>query len=222
MYRANNCNTLEKKHLSLYKLGFVCSLLILSVIASQTFATQQELNKSDDIFNLSIEELMEVPIVVSASRREQEITKASVLISIITAEDIHYSGLTTIPEILQFVPGVDVRRIDRQRYAVGVRGLFGLYSDRTLILIDGRPVTDPIHGTTYWEQLPILVEDIERIEVVRGPVGAAWGANAFTGAINIITKKPGQYLGTLASTTVTEFGDTYTNLIYGFKQGPWN
>jgi iron complex outermembrane receptor protein len=81
---------------------------------------------------------------------------------------------------------------------------------------------DPIHGTAHWLNLPVLVEDIDRIEIVRGPVGAAWGANAFTGAINIITKKPEQCLGTMASTTINEFGDSYTFLRYGYKQGKWS
>ncbi len=227
----HRCNTIGgKPHMSItrcspsaWRSGFILGLLSLLSTTPQVFAEQQKPNQPhEELFEMSLEELMEIPIVVSASRQEQKITKASVPISIITAEDIHYSGMTAIPEILQFAIGVDVRKLDRQRYAVGVRGLFGLYSDRTLVLIDGRPVTDPIHGTTYWEQLPILIEDIERIEVVRGPVGAAWGANAFTGTINIITKKPDQCLGGLVSTTVTEFGDTYTHLRYGYKQGQWS
>lgn len=176
----------------------------------------------ESLLDLSIEELMDVPIAVSAARREQKTSETSAPVSIITAEDIHHSGLTTIPEILQFAPGVDVRRLDRQRYAVGVRGLLGTFSDRTLVLIDGRPATDPIYGTMHWENLPVLVEDIERIEIVRGPGGAAWGANAFTGVINIITKKPDQCAGGLVSTTLNGFGDTFTHLRYGDTEGPWS
>ncbi len=209
-----------KKHFIIYRVGFI--FLSLLVITSLAMANQQGTNEPDDLFEMSLEELMEIPIVISASRQEQKITEASVPISIITAKDIHNSGLTTIPEILQFTLGVDVRRLDRQRYIVGVRGLYGEFSDRTLILLDGRPVADPIHGTTHWQQIPILIEDIERIEVVRGPVGATWGANAFTGVINIITKKPNLFSGGLGSTTITEFGDTYNHLLYGFKEGRWN
>jgi len=204
------------------KFIFVLMLLVLFGSDARLLAEQQDANNKKDFFEMSIEELMEVPIVVSASRLPTRLQYLSAPVTVITAEDIHYSGLTTIPEILQFSPGVDVRRLDRQRYIVGVRGLFGMYSDRTLVLIDGRPATDPIHGTTHWEKLPILIEDIERIEIVRGPVGAAWGANAFTGVINIITKKPDQCLGGLASTTVSEFGDTYTHLRYGHRQGQWS
>ncbi|MBN1391437.1 MAG: TonB-dependent receptor, partial [Sedimentisphaerales bacterium] len=180
-----------------------------------------EISDKKDLLGMDMEQLAEMQVVVSASRQEQKLSEVTVPITIITAEDIHYSGATTIPEILQFAPGVDVRRLDRQRYIVGVRGLFGAYSDRTLVLIDGRPAMDPIYGTTHWENLPVLMEDIARIEIARSPVGAAWGANAFTGAINIITKKPDQCLGGLASTTINEFGDSYTHLRYGHKQDKW-
>ncbi len=183
-------------------------------------AGQNEANP-DNLFEMSLEELMNVPIV-SASRIPTKSRYLSAPVTVITAEDIHYSGATSIPEILQFAPGVDVRRLDRQRYIVGVRGLFGMYSDRTLVLIDGRPATDPVFSTTHWENLPVLMEDIERIEIVRGPGGAAWGANAFSGVINIITKKPDKCQGGLISTTVNEFGDTFTHLRYGQTHGKWS
>jgi outer membrane cobalamin receptor len=194
-------------------------ILILLVLTGQSIAQVEP--RPDNLLNLSLEELVNMP-VVSASRLPTQKQFLSAPVTVITAEDIHYSGATSIPEILQFAPGVDVRRLDRQRYIVGVRGLAGTFSDRTLVLIDGRPVTNPIFGTTHWESLPVLMEDIERIEIVRGPVGAAWGANAFTGVINIITQKPGEHPGGLMSTTVNEYGDTYTSLRYGQTQGKWS
>jgi outer membrane cobalamin receptor len=195
-------------------LSILFLLIQIPVIAQETISPE-------DLFEMDIEELMEVE-VISASRQPTSLKMLSAPVTVITSEDIHYSGLKSIPEILQFAPGVDVRRIDRQRYAVGVRGLFGLFSDRTLILLDGRPVTDPIHGTTHWEKLPIMVEDIDRIEIVRGPGGAAWGANAYTGVINIITKKPEDIPGVFSSTTITEFGDSYTHLRYAEKKDKWS
>jgi len=202
----------------------VLALWMVSTLTSAAFAeaTEQGTGNGESLFGASLEQLMEMPVVVSASRQAQKSGQVSAAVTVIMAEDIHRSGATNIPEILQFAPGVDVRRLDRQRYAVGVRGLFGVFSDRTLILVDGRPAIDPIYGTTHWENLPIMVEDIERIEVVRGPVGAAWGANAFTGVINIITKKPGTVNGALASSTINEFGDIWTHLRYGGSEGPWN
>lgn len=187
---------------------FVCTFNV------QLFAQQQDANKPEDLFEMSIEELMEVPVVVSASRQEQKIEELSVPVSVITAEDIHYSGLTSIPEILRFATGVDVTRLDRSRYMVGVRGLHSTVSDRTLVLINGRTTLNPIFGTP-WMELPVLLEDIERIEIVRGPGGAVWGTNAYTGVINIITKKPQDVTGVFSSTTINEFGDSYTHLRYG-------
>jgi outer membrane cobalamin receptor len=207
---------------SIFKSILVFGIIGSTIYASPVVGAQSEPNEQQNLFDLPIEQLMEVE-VVSVSRQPTSQKMLTAPVTIITSEDIHYSGLTSIPDILQFACGVDVRRIDRQRYAVGIRGLFGLFSDRTLILIDGRPVTDPIHGTTHWEKLPIMVEDIERIEVVRGPGGAAWGANAYTGVINIIMKKPEDIPGVFASTTITEFGDSYTHLRYGEKKdkGSW-
>jgi iron complex outermembrane receptor protein len=162
----------------------------------------------DNLYDMSLEQLMEIPVVVSAARQPQKITVSSVPISIITAEDIHYGGMTNLADILQFAPGIDVLPLSRIRSAVGVRGLHDFIADRTLTLINGRAADSMIFGGSEFYRLPLLIEDIERIEIVRGPGGAAWGANAFTGIINIITKKPGWLL----SSTVTEFGDTYNHI----------
>ena len=195
--------------------------LIVFCFSPHLLAQQQDANQPGDFFDMSIEELMEVPIVVSAARQEQKVGQLSVPVSVITDEDIHYSGLTNIPEILQFSPGIDMLRISRFRYAVGVRGLHEFISDRTLVLINGRSAESPLFGGSEYYTLPILMEDIERIEVVRGPGGAAWGANAFNGVINIITKKPEDVLGVFSSTTMTEFGDSYTHIRVADKKDKW-
>jgi iron complex outermembrane receptor protein len=167
---------------------------------------------------MSIEELMEVTIVTSASRLPQESEDFASPVTIITAKDIHYSGLTSIPEILEFACGVDVIQIDRRRYAIGVRGLEETFSDRTTLLINGQLADNPLYGGPDFQGLPLLIEDIERIEVFRSPGSAAWGANAVTGVINIVTKKPADVLGGMAKTTLTEFGDSYTHLRWAEKQ----
>jgi iron complex outermembrane receptor protein len=195
--------------------------LVVLGAGADLFARQQDANEPGGFFDMSIEELMEVE-VVSASRQAQKIGELSVPVSVISAEDIHYAGLTSIPEILQFAPGVDVIRLSRERYAVGVRGLHDLISDRTLTLINGRSAESPLFGGSEFYRYPLLLEDIERIEVVRGPGGAAWGANAFTGVINIITKKPEDVLGGFVSTNIDEFGDSYTHLRYAEKNGKWS
>jgi len=202
--------------------AFILIFLLVFVFSVQLFAGQKGIDSEQNFFEMSLEELVKEPyVVVSASRQSQKLTELSVPVSVITAEDIHHSGLTNIPEILQFYPGIDKLRLSRHRWAVGVRGLHEFISDRTLILINGRFAESPLFGGTECYPLPILMEDIERIEIVRGPGGAAWGANAFNGVINIITKKPEDVLGVFGSTTVTEFGDSYTHLRWAKKQDKW-
>lgn len=194
----------------------MCAFGMTAVVAND-----QESITHDELFEMSLEQLIDTPVVFSASRTEQKITHSAVPVTILTAADIHYSGVTNIPEALRFVPGVDVRRLDRSRYSVGVRGMIGQYSDRTLVLINGRTALDPVYGTTDWLNFPVLMEDIERIEVVRGPGGAVWGANAYNGVINIITKKRSPNLGNLFSTTVNEYGDTFTHIRVAGHNARW-
>ncbi|OHB62186.1 MAG: hypothetical protein A2167_01775 [Planctomycetes bacterium RBG_13_46_10] len=189
----------------------------------QLFAKQNGSVTEEDFFEMPLEDLARQPYkVVSASRQAQELNELSVPVSVVTAEDIHYSGLTTIPDILRFTPGVDVLQLDRNRAAVGVRGLHDPTSDRTLVLLNGRSAINPAFGGVEWEKLPVLLEDIDRIEVVRGPGGAAWGANAFSGVINIITKKPEDAVGVFASSTMNAFGDSYNHARWAAKDGNWS
>ncbi len=164
----------------------------------------------------------EFPTVVSAARQPRPIHRSSVPVSIVTAEEIHHGGHTTLSEILQFVPGVDMLAVDRNRPAVGVRGLHDTLSERTLSLVDGRSADSPIFGGSELMRLPLFVEDIERIEVVRGPGGASWGANAFTGVINVIMKEPDEVPGGLFSVTYNDFGDLYSQLRWGARRGGWS
>ncbi|CAG0965206.1 Colicin I receptor [Phycisphaerales bacterium] len=163
----------------------------------------------------------DVPVVVSASRRAQKLSELAVPVSLVTWKDIHYRGVTDIAQILTQVPGVNVLRVDRNRWAVGVRGLHHEFADRTLVLINGRNAGSPVVGGPDFGVLPVLAEDIERIEVVRGPGGAVWGANAFNGAINIITKKPEDSTGYLATTRLNEYGDSNSQLRWGAKGEKW-
>lgn len=163
----------------------------------------------------------ELPTVISASRKVQPAQYASVPTSVVSAEDLHHGGFVNAYEALQFVPGVDYGRPDRNRVAIGVRGLHDTLSDRTLLLIDGRQAESPVFGGAEWTRNPLLIEDIDRIEVVRGPGGAAWGANAFNGTINVITKTPEQTQGVLATGTANAFGDVYAHVRWGAKRGAW-
>lgn len=174
-----------------------------------------------DFADLSLEDLLQIRVteVTSASRQALPAHQSSIPVSVVTSDDIRYGGRTTLSEILQFVPGVDALLPDRNAPAVGVRGLHDQFSNRTLLLIDNRMAENAAYGAVEYQRTPLILEDIERIEVVRGP-SAAWGANAFNGVINIITKDPEDTRGFLASTTISEFGSTYNQMRYGGTFGP--
>ncbi len=157
----------------------------------------------------------DIPVVTTGSRRAQPITQSSVPMSILTAEDLRLGGFRNPAEALMFVPGMDVLRLDRNRYAIGVHGLEHEFSDRTLFLIDGRNAGDPLFGSVDFLRLPLLMENISRIEVVRGAGGAAWGASAFNGVVNVITQRPSETQGILFSSGINHFGDIFNTARYG-------
>ncbi len=196
-------------------------LLNCGLFSTQLSAQQQDPNERGKLFDLSLKELMEIE-VVSASRQQQSAAELTVPVSIITAEDIRAGGLTSIPEIIQFAPGVDVLKIGRNRYAVGIRGLHETFSDRTTLLVNGRQADNPVYGGPDFQGLPVMIDDIERIEILRSPGSASWGANALTGMINIVTKKPRSVLGGFARTSVTHLGDSYTHLRYADAKDKWS
>jgi len=141
-----------------------------------------------DLTSLSLEDLMNTK-VSSVSKREQKLSRTASAIFVITAADILRSGATNIPDLLRIVPGLDVAHIDGNTWAVSARGLNGRFSNELLVLVDGRNVYSPSFGGVFWDVLDLPLEDIERIEVIRGPGGTVWGANAVNGVVNIITKK---------------------------------
>jgi iron complex outermembrane receptor protein len=137
--------------------------------------------------NLSLEELAKVEIT-TASKQPERAMDIAAAIYVITGEDIRRSGATTLPDALRLAPGVIVNQSDGNRWAVGVRGFADIFSKSVLVLIDGRSVYTPLVGGVHWAIQDVVLADIERIEVVRGPGGSVWGANAVNGVINVITK----------------------------------
>jgi len=128
----------------------------------------------------------------SVSRYGQPLLEAPATVSIITAEDIRMSGATNIPDVLRRVVGVDVMQMSAAQPDLSIRGFNRALSNKVLVLVDGRSVYQDIMATPLWAVIPVTLEEIERIEVVRGPASAVYGANAVTGVINIITRAPGQ------------------------------
>ena len=167
---------------------------------------------------LSLEQLGEIE-VVTASKQPVQVNKTPAAIYVITQEDIRRSGATSLPEALRLAPGVEVARIDSVKWSIGIRGFGSRLSRAVLVLLDGRTVYSPLFHGVYWEVQDTLMEDIERIEVIRGPGGTIWGANAVNGVINIITKKAKDTLGELASGGGGDLNHVLGEARYGGKQG---
>jgi iron complex outermembrane recepter protein len=165
------------------------SCLMIFLLFAVPAAAQQK-----DLTQLSIEDLMNTQ-VTSVSKKEQTLSRTAAAIFLITADAIRRSGATNIPDLLRMVPGVDVAQIGANTWAVSIRGLNGRFSNELLVLVDGRNVYTPTFDGVFWDVLDLPLEDIARIEVIRGPDGTIWGANAVNGVINIITKKAAQTRG---------------------------
>jgi iron complex outermembrane receptor protein len=137
--------------------------------------------------------------VTTASKTPQTLIHTAAAAFVITQEDIRRSGVANIPELLRMVPGIEVARVNAHTYAITARGFNGVYANKLLVLIDGRSVYTPLFSGVQWDLQDTMLEDIERIEVIRGPGGTLWGANAFNGVINIITKNAHDTQGGLAT-----------------------
>jgi iron complex outermembrane receptor protein len=137
--------------------------------------------------------------VTSVSKEPVKVARTPAAVYVITQDDIRRSGVTSIPDALRLAPGVEVARIDSNKWSVGVRGFAGRLSRSLLVLIDGRSVYTPLFAGVYWEVQDTLLADIDRIEIIRGPGGTIWGANAVNGVINLITKSAKGTHGTLVS-----------------------
>jgi iron complex outermembrane receptor protein len=190
LYRFPHCGTLRSTKLRTRLLRVV--LFGLSAIPSTALAQ----GGVPDLGQLSIEELMNITIT-SASRKEERAIDVAAAVFVITSDDIHRSGMTTIPDLLRLVPGVQVAQINSNKWAVSVRGFNGLYANKLLVLVDGRSVYHRIFSGVFWDTEDPLFDDIDRIEVIRGPGAASWGANAVNGVINIVTKSAADTPGAL-------------------------
>ncbi|MGD0281124.1 MAG: TonB-dependent receptor [Dissulfurispiraceae bacterium] len=170
------------------------------------------------MLNMDIRDLMNIE-VTSVSKKPQTLSESAAAVFVITQEDIRRSGETSIPEILRMVPGLQVNRTYSDSWEVTSRGAVGPYSNKLLVLVDGRSVYTPIDSEVIWGQLQMILEDIERIEVIRGPGATMWGANAVNGIINIITKKADDTQGGLVTSSVSNHGEWDGGVRYGGKLG---
>ena len=171
----------------IFRIAISTALLIIMLLCSMTGGAKAAVSVSTDLTELSLEELMNIEIT-SVSKKPERLADAAAAIFVITQEDICRSGATSIPEALRMVPGINVARIDSNKWAVTSRGFNGRFANKLLVLIDGRSVYTPSFSGVHWEVQDTLMEDVDRIEVIRGPGATLWGANAVNGVINIITK----------------------------------
>ena len=172
----------------------------------------------DDLTQINLEQLLNIQ-VTSVSKKEQKLSNAAAAVFVITQEDIRRSAAQNVPDLLRMVPGVDVAQIDANVWAVTIRGFNSRYSNKVLVLVDGRSVYTPTFSGVYWDQLEMPLEDIDRIEVIRGPGGTVWGANAVNGVINIITKPAKAAKGGFATASVSSDGESHNVMRYGGAAG---
>jgi iron complex outermembrane receptor protein len=172
--------------------------IALKALAAAAEDTSSESRSTADLSRMTIEELANIEIT-SVSKRPEPLSDAAASVYVITREDIRRSGATSIPEALRLAPNLQVARVDSSQYAITARGFNSTTANKLLVLIDGRSVYTPLYSGVFWDVQDVLIEDIERIEVVSGPGGTLWGSNAVNGVINIITRHSRDTTGALVS-----------------------
>ena len=196
---------------------FLLILLLVSLPALVGRAAELAATPSGpDFGNMSLDQLMNYP-VTSPTKHEGKLSEAPAAIEVITQEDIRRSGVTSIPEALRMAPGLDVAKVDAHTWAISSRGFNDVFANKLLVLQDGRSIYTPLFSGVFWDVQDTLLEDIDRIEVIRGPGAALWGANAVNGVINIITKKASDTQGLLISGGAGSEERGFGGLRYGGK-----
>ena len=178
-----------------FRLRTVMPPLVLVLMAGTTAAAQDpEAQLAQNLKRLSIEELTQLDITI-ASRRVEPLAQVAAAVSVIRGEDIRRAGATTLAEALRLADGIAVARADNTTWAISTRGFNITTANKLLVLIDGRTVYSPLSAGTFWSVQDVPLADIDRIEVIRGPGGAVWGANAVNGVVNIVTKPAAETKG---------------------------
>jgi len=175
-------------------ISFQHIIIFISLVTTSNACLASE----SDLSTMSIEDLMDIQ-VTSVNKKPKNLSDSAAAIFVITQENIQQSGSTSIPGLLRMVPGLSVAQIDSNKWAISSRGFNSRFSDKLLVLIDGRSVYNPLYSGVYWDMKDAVLEDIKRIEVIRGPGATLWGANAVNGVINIITKHAADTLGGLVA-----------------------
>jgi len=193
-------------------------MLVSAALCAHAQARPPDPALQDSLRGLSLEQLGNVD-VTTVSKSPVSVTRTPAAVYVITQQDIRRSGALSLPEALRLAPGVEVAQIDTVKWAVGIRGFEGRLSRAVLVLIDGRSVYSPLFHGVYWEVQDTLMEDIDRIEVVRGPGGTIWGPDAVDGVINIITKNSSDTHGALISAGGGNVNQGFLDMRFGGGNG---
>lgn len=181
-------------------LGGCAVALALAVLTAPAAEANSLQGESDDLGEFSLEDLMQVE-VTSVSKRAQKLSETPAAVYVLGNEEIRRSGVQTIPDALRLVPGMHVGNIDGNKWAVTARGFNNQFANKLLVMIDGRSVYTPLFSGTWWDVQDVVLEDVDRIEVIRGPGGSVWGANAVNGVINIITRSAKETQGLMITSS---------------------
>ncbi len=196
--------------------AFFCYGILAPACVSAEDNAADVIESTSELLPLSWEELTELDVSTLA-RKEQTVKNTPAAAFVITSEDIRRSGATSLPEILRMVPGMNVGKINAWNWAVSARGFNDLYANKLQVMIDGRSIYDPLVSGVYWGQQNPFLQDIERIEVLRGPSGSLWGANAVNGTINIVTRSARDTQGGLVNAGGGTEEQGFGGIRYGTK-----
>jgi len=192
------------------------SILGLALLLLLPASSLQAHESIEDYIDMPLADLLSME-VTSVSKKKQPLNETAAAVFVITQEDIRRSGVTSIPEALRLAPGIQVGRIDANKWAISSRGFANQFANKLLVMIDGRTVYNPSFSGVYWDVQDTLLEDIERIEVIRGPGATVWGANAVNGVINIITREASQTQGGLLSLGAGNEEKAFAGVRYGVE-----
>ncbi|MBS1211668.1 MAG: ligand-gated TonB-dependent outer rane channel [Proteobacteria bacterium] len=198
----------------------LCLFLEVFLVLGQSVAMAASAHSSGaaELVDLPLEQLLDME-VSSVSKQARHVSDSPAAVFVLTQEDIRRSGAASIPEALRMVPGLQVSRVDRNKWAISARGFNDTVANKLLVLMDGRSVYTPVFSGVWWDTVDTMLEDIERIEVIRGPGASLWGANAVNGVINIITKSAKDTQGALLSTSMGTIDNGAVSLRYGGRLG---
>src|SRR5437899_1436462 len=188
--------------------------LPLIQLKAQEASPPKDQTHDSDIVDWSLDRLLNTEVTTSA-RHPEKLSETPAAISVITQEDVRRAGITTLPEAFRMAPGMDVGRLDASQWAISARGFNDVFANKLLVLQDGRTIYTPLFSGVFWDVQGTMLEDLDRIEVIRGPGATLWGANAVNGVINIMCRSAKETQGVL----VTAGGGTEERGFGGVRYG---